>query len=116
MIYFYDGKGGDQFNFNLTFKQMANSLDKIRKKMNILAFNEETNEVTKKKDNKNEMIIKKRNSDVNNNRFSFTKFNNSSKNRKSIIEGYLLNYNINSEKIFSSILKDRNNDQLNLMN
>ena len=79
-------------------------------------FNEETNEVTKKKDNKNEMIIKKRNSDINNNRFSFTKFNNSSKNRKSIIEGYLLNYNINSEKIFSSILKDRNNDQLNLMN
>ena len=79
-------------------------------------FNEETNEVTEKKDNKNEMIIKKRNSDVNNNRFSFTKFNNSSKNRKSIIEGYLLNYNINSEKIFSSILKDRNNDQLNLMN
>ena len=79
-------------------------------------FNEETNEVTEKKDNKNEMIIKKRNSDINNNRFSFTKFNNSSKNRKSIIEGYLLNYNINSEKIFSSILKDRNKDQLNLMN
>ena len=36
--YFYDGKGGSQFNKNLTFDEMANSLDKERKKMNILVI------------------------------------------------------------------------------
>ena len=36
--YFYDGKGGSQFNKNLTFKQMANAIDKERKKMNILVM------------------------------------------------------------------------------
>ena len=30
--YCYDGKGGSQFNKNLTFYQMAYSLDKARKK------------------------------------------------------------------------------------
>ena len=30
--YFYDGKSGSQLNKNLTFKQLANSLDKMRKK------------------------------------------------------------------------------------
>ena len=72
-------------------------------------FIEETNEVSEKQDNKNEMI-KKRISDINDNRFSFSNFNNNSKKRKSIIEGYLLNYNINSEKYFSSILNDRDKE------
>ena len=39
--YFYDGKGGSQFDKDLTFYQMANSLDKERKKMNILIINNE---------------------------------------------------------------------------
>ena len=78
-------------------------------------FIEENNEIIENKDNKKEMI-KKRRSDINNNRFSLSKFNNSSKNRKSIVEGYLLNYNINSEKILNSILKDGNKDHFNLMN
>lgn len=33
--YFYNGIGGTQFNKDLTFNQMANALDKQRKKMNI---------------------------------------------------------------------------------
>ena len=41
--YFYDGKGGSQFNKNLTFKQMANYLDKERKKMDILIISGENN-------------------------------------------------------------------------
>jgi len=36
--YFYDGKGGSQFDKNLTFNEMANSLDKERKKMNVLVI------------------------------------------------------------------------------
>ena len=36
--YFYDGKGGSKFNKNLTFKQMANAIDKKKKKMNILVM------------------------------------------------------------------------------
>ena len=78
-------------------------------------FIEENNEIIGNKDNKKEMI-KKRRIDINNNRFSLSKFNNSSKNRKSIVEGYLLNYNINSEKILNSILKDNNKGHVNLMN
>ena len=39
LIYFYDGKVGAQFDKNLTFYQMANSIDKSRKKMNILVIN-----------------------------------------------------------------------------
>ena len=39
--YFYDGKGGAEFNKNLTFNQMANSMDKIRKKMNILVISQD---------------------------------------------------------------------------
>ena len=37
--YVYNGKGGKQFDKNLTFNQMANSFDKTRKKMNILVIN-----------------------------------------------------------------------------
>ena len=43
IYYFYDGKGGTQFNNNLTFNQMANSLDKTRKKMSILVYGSENN-------------------------------------------------------------------------
>ena len=74
-----------------------------------------SNETSEDQDNKNE-IFKKRKSDVSNKKFSFSKFNNSSKKRKSIVEGYLLNYNINSEKYLNSILKERNKAQLNFMN
>ena len=39
--YFYDGKGGAEFNKNLTFNQMANSFDKTRKMMSILVIDNE---------------------------------------------------------------------------
>ena len=54
LFYFYDGKGGVQFDKNLTFYQMANSIDKTRKKMNILVINNETI-------NNNESKIKSKN-------------------------------------------------------
>ena len=38
IIYIYDGKGGLQFDKNLSFNEMANSLDKERKKMNMLVM------------------------------------------------------------------------------
>ena len=38
IYYSYDGKSGSMFDKNLSFEQMANSLDKERKKMNILAM------------------------------------------------------------------------------
>ena len=41
IYYFYDGKGGAQFNKNLTFNQMANSFDKTRKMMSILVIDNE---------------------------------------------------------------------------
>ena len=41
--YLYDGKGGAEFDKNLTFNQMANSMDKIRKKMNILVISQDDN-------------------------------------------------------------------------
>ena len=53
--YFYDGKGGAEFNKNLTFNQMANSMDKIRKKMNILVISQDDNI------NNNNNIIKSKN-------------------------------------------------------
>ena len=36
IYYFYDGKGGKEFDKNLTFNEMANSFDKTRKKITIL--------------------------------------------------------------------------------
>ena len=45
IYYFYDGKGGSQFNKNLTFNEMANSFDKTRKIMSVLVIdNENINE------------------------------------------------------------------------
>ena len=41
--YVYDGKGGKQFDKNLTFNQIANYFDKARKKMNILVISNEKN-------------------------------------------------------------------------
>ena len=55
IYYFYDGKGGSQFDKNLTFYQMANSIDKERKKMDILVIN--NNEEI----DKNKLIIKSKN-------------------------------------------------------
>jgi len=46
--FFYDGKGGAQFNKNLTFSQMANSIDKERKKMSIIVVSIEENDDDKK--------------------------------------------------------------------
>ena len=46
--YFYNGIGGTQFNKDLTFNQMANALDKQRKKMNILVFSIDNNDEEKK--------------------------------------------------------------------
>ena len=37
--FIYNGIAGKQFDKNLTFNQMANSLDKTKKKMNILVIN-----------------------------------------------------------------------------
>ena len=39
----YNGRGGPEFDKNLTFNQMANSVDKERKKMNILVLSDEDN-------------------------------------------------------------------------
>ena len=39
IYYFYNGTGGAEFNKNLTFNQMANAIDKKRKKMNVLVYN-----------------------------------------------------------------------------
>ena len=41
IYYFYDGKGGSQFNKNLTFNEMANSFDKTRKIMSVLVIDNE---------------------------------------------------------------------------
>ena len=41
IYFFYDGKGGSQFNKNSTFIQMANSFDKTRKKMTVLVYDKE---------------------------------------------------------------------------
>ena len=55
LLYCYDGKGVSKFDNNITFNQMANSIDKQRKKMNILVLdNENIND-----NNKN--IIKSKN-------------------------------------------------------
>ena len=56
-IYFsYDGKAGNQFNEELTFMEMANSLDKTKKSMAILVDNlDDINEIN---ESKNESIIK----------------------------------------------------------
>ena len=40
--YVYNGKGGKQFDKNLTFNQIANSYDKTRKKMDILVIDNNT--------------------------------------------------------------------------
>ena len=41
IYFFYDGKGGSQFNKKATFIQMANSFDKARKKMSILVYDKD---------------------------------------------------------------------------
>jgi len=46
--YFYNGEGGAQFNKNLTFNQMVNSIDKERKKMKILILSSENQDNNKK--------------------------------------------------------------------
>ncbi len=46
--YFYNSIGGAQFNKDLTFNQMANALDKQRKKMNILVISIDNNNDDKK--------------------------------------------------------------------
>ena len=52
--FIYNGKGGKQFDKNLTFNQMANSYDKTRKKMNILVI---SNNI----ENDNNTLIKSKN-------------------------------------------------------
>ena len=59
-IYFsYDGKSGSQFNQELTFFEIANSIDKERKKMNVLVYdiNEVDDEETGNKLIKSKNII-----------------------------------------------------------
>ena len=41
LLYCYDGKSISQFDNNISFNEMANSIDKQRKKMNILVINNE---------------------------------------------------------------------------
>ena len=52
--YVYNGKGGKEFDKNLTFNEMANTYDKIRKKMNILV-------ITNENINNNKELIKSKN-------------------------------------------------------
>ena len=56
--YVYNGKGGKQFDKNLTFNQIANSYDKTRKKMNILVIDNSNN---KENDNDNNILIRSKN-------------------------------------------------------
>ncbi len=46
--YLYDGRNWSEFNKNLTFIQMANSVDKERKMMNIIVLIDETSYDNKK--------------------------------------------------------------------
>ena len=55
LLYCYDGKGVSQFDNNITFNEMANSLDKERKKMNILVYSNDEDI------NGNNMIIRSKN-------------------------------------------------------
>ena len=41
--YFYSGKGGDEFDQNLTFNEMANSIDQKRKKMTFIVLQDTNN-------------------------------------------------------------------------
>ena len=54
IYYFYDGQGGNLFNKNLSFNQIANSFDKNRKKMSVLVYDND-------KINKNNSKIKPKN-------------------------------------------------------
>ena len=54
--FFYDGKAGKDFNKKLTFIQMANSLDKARKKMSVLVYDIE-NKIEDKTKIKSKNII-----------------------------------------------------------
>ncbi len=64
LIYFYDGKVGAQFDKNLTFYQMANSIDKSRKKMNILVINNKTINNNKSKIKSKNIICPQCNEDI----------------------------------------------------
>ena len=64
IYYFYDGKAGLQFNQELTFIQMANSLDKTRKKMSILVYDINNNDENKSKIKSKNIICPKCNEDI----------------------------------------------------
>ena len=49
IYYFYDGKGEENFNKQLTFNQIANKLDKERKRMNIIVIDKEKTTENKSK-------------------------------------------------------------------
>ena len=55
IYYIYNGRESSQFDKSLTFNEMANSLDKSRKKMNILV------EKSENEDNTNEKLIRAKN-------------------------------------------------------
>jgi len=61
--FIYNGIAGKQFDKNLTFNQMANSLDKARKKMNILVISntivDNNDKLAKNVENLNKEMIKK---------------------------------------------------------
>ena len=64
IYYFYDGKAGLQFNKELTFIQMANSLDKTRKKMSILVYDINNDNENKSKIKSKNIICPKCNEDI----------------------------------------------------
>jgi len=64
IYYFYDGKSNAQFNKNLTFSQMINSIDKSRKKMSILVYNIENNQNNKSKIKSKTIICPQCNEDI----------------------------------------------------
>ena len=64
IYYFYDGKAGVQFNKELTFIQMANSLDKTRKKMSILVYDIANNDENKSKIKSKNIICPECNEDI----------------------------------------------------
>ena len=111
--YVYNGKGGKEFDKNLTFNQMANSYDKTRKKMNILVIINENI-------NNNNILIKSKNiicpecgldikiNKINNYKIDLYKCKNNHKISNISINEFEKTQMINLKNIECNICKERN--------
>ena len=111
--YVYNGKGGKEFEKNLTFNEMANTYDKIRKKMNILV-------ITNENINNNKELIKSKNiicdkcgldikiNKINNYKIDLCKCKNNHKISNISIKEFEKTQMINLKNIECNICKDKN--------